>query len=146
MSLEENKIIVRRMYEEILNEGNLALADEIIAPDAVSHDPAAPPGSLPGPEGLKRVVRMLQSAFPDHHTTIEEIIAEGDKVVMRGTLSGTHKGDFLGIPPTGKHFTMTQIHIVHLVDGKVTDHWVNRDDLGMMQQLGVIAAPQQKHL
>ena len=142
MSLEENKTIVRRMYEEILNEGNLALADEIIALDAVSHDPAAPPGSLPGPEGFKRVVRMLQSAFPDHHTTIEEMIAEGDKVVMRGTLSGTHRGDFLGIPPTGKHFTMTQIHIFRLVDGKVTDHWVNRDDLGMMQQLGVIPVPQ----
>ena len=146
MSLEENKTIVRRMYEEILNEGNLALADEIIAPDAVSHDPAAPAGSLPGPEGLKRVVRMLQSAFPDQHTTIEEMIAEGDKVVMRGTLSGTHRGDFLGIPPTGKHFKMTQIHILRLVDGKVTDHWVNRDDLGMMQQLGVIPVPQQGHL
>ncbi len=143
MSLEENKAIVRRMYEEILNKGNLALADEIIALDAFSHQPAAPPESLPGPEGVKRVVKMLQSAFPDQHTTIEEMIAEGDKVVMRGTLSGTHKGNFLGIPPTGKHFTMTQIHILRLVDGKVTEHWVNRDDLGMMQQLGVIPVPQQ---
>ncbi len=143
MSLEENKAIVRRMYEEILNKGNLALADEIIAFDAFSHQPAAPPESLPGPEGVKRVVKMLQSAFPDQHTTIEEMIAEGDKVVMRGTLSGTHKGNFLGIPPTGKHFTMTQIHILRLVDGKVTEHWVNRDDLGMMQQLGVIPVPQQ---
>jgi len=140
MSTEANKAIVRRIYEEIFNKRNLALVDELTAPDSINHE--APPGVAPtGPEGIKQVVQMLTSAFPDHHMTIEDMVAEGDKVVVRTTFSGTHQGAFMGIPPTSKRFSQSQIHIVRVVDGKVTEHQAVRDDLGMMQQLGVIPSP-----
>jgi steroid delta-isomerase-like uncharacterized protein len=136
MSVEINKAIVRRMYEEVFNRRNLALADELAAPESITHE--APPS---GPEALRRVVQLLTAAFPDHHTTIEDLIAEGDKVVVRTTFSGTHQGMFLGIPPTGKPFSQRQIHVVRITDGKVTEHWAVHDDLGMMRQLGVIPGP-----
>jgi steroid delta-isomerase-like uncharacterized protein len=137
MSVEANKAIVRRIFEEVFNQRNLALADELSAPDALND--AAPPGITPdGPESLKQIVQMLTSAFPDLHTTVEDMIAEGDKVVARTTLNGTHEGPLWGIPPTGKRVSQEQIHIVRLRDGKVAEHRAVRDDLGMMQQLGVI--------
>ena len=137
MSAEMNKAIVRRMYEEVFNRRNLALADELAAPESITHQ--APPGlAASGPEALRQVVQLLTTAFPDHHTTIEDLIAEGDKVVVRATFSGTHQGVFLGIPPTGKSFTQQQIDVMRITDGKVTEHWAVRDGLGMMRQLGVI--------
>ncbi len=139
MSAEENKALTRRFYEEIFNKRNLALTEELTSPGAVSHE--ATPGTADGPEGVRQVVQMLTSAFPDLHMTIEDLIAERDKVVAFTTLSGTHQGAFMGIPPTGKHFTQRQIHILRFTDGKLAEHWAVRDDLGMMQQLGVIPAP-----
>ena len=97
---EQNKVIARRLYEEIINQGRLETADELLAPDARSHA-----GAPPGPEGLKRHVTMLRSAFPDLRHNIEDVIAEGEKVVVRTTCSGTHLGDFMGIPPTGRRST-----------------------------------------
>lgn len=138
MSTEENKAIVVQLYEEIFNKGDLNLVDKLIAPNAVNHDPALPPGVPGGSEGLKSVVTMLRSAFPDDQHTIEDLIAEGDKVVVRLTHRGTHKGNFLGLPPTGKHITQTSIHIFRFADGKLLEAWANRDDLGLMQQLGAI--------
>ena len=140
MSVEINKAIVRRMYEEVFNRRNLALADELAAPESLSHE--APPGmAATGPEALRQVVQLLTTAFPDHHTTIEDLIAEGDKVVVRATFSGTHLGVLLGILPTGRPFTQQQIHIVRITDGKIAEHWAMRDDLVMMRQLGVIPGP-----
>jgi steroid delta-isomerase-like uncharacterized protein len=140
MSAEINKAIVRRMYEEVFNRRNLALAAELASPESITHE--VPPGmAATGPETLRQVVQLLTTAFPDHHTTIEDLIAEGDKVVVRATFSGTHQGVFLGIPPTGRPFTQQQIHVVRITDGKIAEHWAVRDDLRMMRQLGVIPGP-----
>jgi steroid delta-isomerase-like uncharacterized protein len=141
MSLEANKAIVMQLYEEIFNKGDLDLANKLIAPNAINHDPQLPPGVPIGPQGLKAAVTMLRSAFPDDHHTIEDLVAEGDKVVVRLTHNGTHQGTFLGLPPTGKHITNTSIHIFRFADGKLVEAWANRDDLGLMQQLGAIPAP-----
>jgi len=137
MSTEANKAIVNHVWEEVFNQRNLALADELLAPDAINYD--TPPGiTRDGPESLKQIVQMLTTAFPDHHMTVEDTIAERDTVVSRTTFSGTHQGAFLGRPPTGKHFTQQQIHVVRVVDGKIVVHRALRDELSLMQQLGVI--------
>ncbi len=141
MSTEENKAIVVQLYEEIFNKGNVELADKLVAPNAVNHDPAAPPNTTSGALGVKAVVTMLRVAFPDDHHTIEDLIAEGDKVVVRLTHTGTHQGAFLGLAPTGKHITNTSIHIFRFADGQLVEAWANRDDLGLLQQLGAIPAP-----
>jgi steroid delta-isomerase-like uncharacterized protein len=138
---EENKAIMRRIYEEVFNQGNLDLVDGLVASEFVNR--TAPPGTPPGPEAVKRLVTMLRNAFPDHHTSIEDMLAEGDKVTMRATYSGTHEGDFMGIPPTGERFVQNQVHIMRFADGKVVEHWGVRDDLGQMQQLGLVPAPGQ---
>ena len=139
-SIEENKAMTRRIFE-VFNTGNLALADELIATNVVDHQ--APPGIEPGLAGFKQIVTMFRTAFPDIQMTIEDIIAEGDKVVTRSTMRGTHQGEFMGIPPTGKQFTATAIDIVRFAGGKGVEHWGNSDDLGMLQQLGVIPTPGQ---
>ena len=141
MSTEANKAIVVQLYEEVFNKGNLDLADKLIAPQAVNHDPQLPPGAPGGPQGLKAAVTMRRRAFPDDHHMIEDLIAEGDKVVARLTHSGTHQGAFLGLPPTGKHISMTSIHIFRFTDGQLVEHWANQDDLGLLQQLGAISVP-----
>lgn len=139
MSTEENKVQFHRTYEELFNRGNLAIADELIAPEFLNHE--APPGSNRGPESMRGVVTMLRAAFPDMHFTIQELVAEGDTVMGRVTMSGTHQGSFQGIPPTGRSFQQDQMHLVRFRDGKGVEHRAVRDDLSMMQQLGVIPAP-----
>ncbi len=140
MSTEANKAIVVQLYEEIFNKGDLDLADKLIAPNAITHDPQLPPSVPSGPQGLKAVVTMLRSAFPDDHHTLEDLVAEGDKVVVRTTHTGTHRGTFLGLPPTGKHIANTSIHIFRIASGQLVEVWANRDDLGLLQQLGAIPA------
>jgi steroid delta-isomerase-like uncharacterized protein len=142
MTVEENKAIVRRMYEEIHNKGNMATADELVASNFIDHNPPGP-GIPPGPEGIKQIFGMLRSAFPDFHTTVEDMIAEGDRVVARLTITGTHKGEFMGIPPTGKQVSMEVIDITRLAQGKAVERWGQGDMLGLMQQLGVIPPPGQ---
>ena len=141
MSVEVNKAIVRRLYEEVFNKRNLAVADELLTETSLNHDDPHGGGRV-GPESLKGVVQMLTAAFPDFHMIIEDLVAEGDKVVVRITASGTHQGAFMGMAPTSKRFTQQQMHLIRVVDGKVTENWNVRDDLGMMQQLGVIPAPE----
>ncbi len=139
MSTEEaNKASFRRAYEELFNQGNLSLVEELIAPDFLNHE--APPGSNRGPESMRQLIRMLRTAFPDLHFTIEELVAEGDTVAGRVTMSGTHQGTFQGMPPTGRSFRQAQMHFVRFRDGKGVEHRAVRDDLGLMQQLGVIPA------
>lgn len=140
MSIEQNKTIVRRFIEEVISKGNLAVIDELIAPDYIYH---APGMEVSGPDGMKQLFTMLRTAFPNWHETVEDMIAEGDKVVFRVTGNGTHKGEFMGIPPTGKQVTMKGIDIVHIEGGKLVEHWANFDQLSLMQQLGVIPAPEQ---
>ena len=135
MSAEQQKMIIQRWVEEAWNNGNLAIADEVYSTDYLLHDPASP---IHGPEALKQFVATFRTAYPDIHTTIEDMIAEGNKVVWRYTVRGTHKGEFMGIAPTGKSITLTGILISRFVGDKVVEDWNNYDALGMMQQLGVI--------
>ena len=141
MSVEENKAIERRFFEEVVNKGNLAVIDELVAANFVDH--SAPPGVAPDREGYKQFFTMAHSAFPDFHSTLEDMIAEGDMVVQRFTARGTHKGEWMGIAPTGKQFTMPGIGIHRITGGKIVEDWVSMDMLGMMQQLGVVPPPGQ---
>ncbi len=138
MSAEDNKALVRRAYDAI-NQNDLDALDEMVDSDVTDHDPA--PGQGPGLEGVKQYFSALHSAFPDVHMDVEDMIAEGDKVVARVSMSGTHQGEFMGIDPTGNRVTITGIDILRIVDGKVVGHWGNFDDLGMLQQLGVMEQP-----
>ena len=140
MSIESNKAVARRFLEEVFGQGNLAVADEIVAPDHVDHGPGTPPGLPSGPEGTKMFVTVYRNAFPDIRFTIDEQVAEGDKVVTRWTGSGTHKGELAGIPPTGKSATVTGIGVDRIVNGKIVESWGVFDQFGMLQQLGVIPA------
>ena len=139
MSTENNKGLIRRVYEESINQGNLALLDELISSDYVEHDPNYPQ-PVRGAEGLKQSFQPFRSAFPDLHFTIEDIIGEGDTVAVRQTGRGTHQGELFGIPPTGKQLTVTGMTCHKFVNGKPVENWVNADNLGMLQQLGVIPA------
>jgi len=137
---EENKAIARRFLEEGFNTGDPTVADEIIDPNFSYHDPGTPP--LPsGPEGFNQLLSMYHEAFPDIHVTIEDLIAEGDKVVVRWTGGGTNTGEMMGMPPTGKAFKVTGVNTFRISGGKVVDTWVSFDTLGMMQQLGIVPTP-----
>lgn len=135
MSTEENKAIVRHIFEG-LNKGNLAGVDELVATNYVYHQPSGE--EIKGPEGLKLMVTMYRTAFPDFHFTIDDMIAEGDKVVCRFTGRGTHKGDLMGIAPTGKQVIITGILISRFAGGKEVEAWEIFDMLGMLQQMGVV--------
>ena len=138
MSAEENKAILRYKHiDELFNKGNLSIADEIISPDYVYYGH----GGLEedkGIEGVKRLVTMFRTAFPDGHFTIDDMVAEGDKVVVRYTVTGTHKGEYMGIAPTGKKINMKSAIFYRFAGGKQVEAWHISDRLGMMQQLGVV--------
>ena len=142
MSVELNKAVLRREVEELYNHtGNLDVVEEIFSPDYVSHEPAS--GEVRGIEGARQFAATFRGAFPDLENTIEDMVAEGEKVVMRFRGSGTHLGETEAFgPPTGNRMEITGITIKRLTDGKIVEAWTNFDALGMMQQLGVIAAPQ----
>ena len=137
MSAEENKALARRVLEEIFNNGNLDLADELIAPDYVDHDPAMPE-DIRGPEGFEEYVSAYRTAFPDIHIEIEDQIAEGDKVVTRWTGTGTHERELAGIAPTGNRVILPGMEIVRISDGKLVEGWEGYDSMTMMRQLGVM--------
>ena len=134
MSTEENKALPRRGIDAF-NQRNWAAFDEVNAPDLVVHNASM---TIQGLEGYKQFLSMYLTAFPDLHFIIEDMIAEGDTVVVRYTSRGTHQGTLMGIPPTGKQVTVTGILIVRIVNGKLVELWGNGDDLGLMQQLGVV--------
>jgi steroid delta-isomerase-like uncharacterized protein len=137
---EENKTIVGRVWEEFFIRGNLDKADEFFAPDYVNHDPAAR-ADRHGPEELRQFLSMYRNAFPDMQFTIEDVIAEGDEVVVRWTLRGTHQGELMGIPPTNNQVTVRGMSIERVSGDKIVETWDNYDALGLMQQLGVIPEP-----
>ncbi len=138
MSTEENKALIRRSFEEIFSKGNYDVADEIYEKDMVGH---VPPNELKGPEGIKQFASLQRNAFPDFQITVQDQIAEGDRVASRWTATGTHKGEFQGIAPTGKKVNITATTIVRISNGKIVEGWSNMDALGMMVQLGVIPPP-----
>lgn len=136
MATEENKAVARRVFDEILNQGNLAAVNELFAIDTVDHNPL--PGQVPGFEGAKQGFEVLRTGFPDIHFTVEDQVAEGDKVVTRWTMRGTHTGVFMGRPPTGRPVEIPGIAIFRVVDGRIVDRWRAADDLGRMRQIGAI--------
>jgi predicted ester cyclase len=141
MTTEANKANARRFIDEVVNRGNVAVIDELSGPNFVDH--TAPPGVPPTVEGTKVFLTMLRAAFPDLHATIEDQVAEGDRVVQRVTSHGTMSGDFQGMPASGKEATWSGIHITRFADGKAVEHWGVVDQLGMLAQLGFAQAPGQ---
>jgi steroid delta-isomerase-like uncharacterized protein len=138
MSTEENKAIVRRFFEEGPSKGNLSIANELLSPDFAIHVPL--PAS-PGVEGINEIITTCRAAFEHLNVTIEDMIAEGDNVAARFTAHGIHKGNFMGLPATGKPITMTGIEIFRIKDGKIAELWGEANLLGLMQQLGIFPAP-----
>jgi steroid delta-isomerase-like uncharacterized protein len=138
MSTEANKALVRRMFEEGMNANNPSVFDEVIGASYVNHDMPAP---TPGPEGFKQVIGAFRAAFPDMRAAVEDMVAEGDRVVSRGHFTGTHRGAFMGLPATGKQVRVAYIDVWRVEDGKLVENWVRLDMLGMMQQLGAVPAP-----
>lgn len=139
MSVEENKNLVRRCIDQGFNKQNIAVIEEFFAPDIIPHP--LPPTVPHDREGFKRFFSMLLSAFPDYHLAIEDMIAEGDKVVIRSALSGTHKGEFMEIAPTDKRITWTGIEIWRIEKEKVVEIWGELNMMAMMQQLGAGPTP-----
>ncbi len=134
---EHNKMLVRRAIEEVWNKGNLTAIEEFVARDFVIHT-STPGSDVHGPEGAWRFVATMREAFPDIHLTIEDQIAEGDRVVTRWTARATHTGPFQGMPPTGRQVRMAATDVDRIVNGKVVECWSQMDDLSLMQQLGVV--------
>ena len=139
MSTSKNKAILRRQHvEELFNKGNLAVADEIISSEYVYHGPA---GEFRGPEGVKQMLAASRKAFPDGHFTIDEMVCEGDTVAVRYTWTGTFKGEYMGIAPTGKKFTMTSAFFYHFKNSKEVEALPFSDMLAFYRQLGIPIPP-----
>ena len=140
---EKNTAAVKRFYGEVMNKGNLKAIDELVADNFVDH--YVPDPKMPGNKaGLNQMMTMMRTAFPDLQTTIDDMIAKGDKVWVYSTMRGTNKGEFMGMPATGKKIDVKGVDIVRFVDGKAVEHWGLNDDYTMMQQLGVISMPEQE--
>jgi steroid delta-isomerase-like uncharacterized protein len=141
MSVDDNKEVIRAYVETIFNHKQVDRADELVASDYVDH--ASPPGQAPGLEGAKKKWAMYLAGIPDLRVTIEELVAEGDKVGVRRSYAGTHRGELLGVPPTGKQVRVGGISIFRLAGGKIAEQWEQLDRLALMQQLGVLPTPGQ---
>jgi len=144
MFMEDIKAKVRRAFEEVLNQGEIAVLDELCAPNFLYHESSRP--DVRTLEDYKRYINEFRSIFPDLHVTIEDMIVEGDKVVVRFTWHGTNTGEIvtptMRLPATGKHVTVTVINIGRYVEGKAAEMWLQGDDLGLYQQLGLIPMTQ----
>ena len=138
LSTDAHKTLIRRFNDEVWNQGNLAVVDDTFAADCVWH--SAPPGMPATREGLRQMIAGFRAAFADTRATVDDQIAEDDRVAWRWTFEGTHVGPLMGIPPTGKRITFTGTSIDRIVGGKVAERWDNADMLGLMQQLGAIPA------
>ena len=137
MSTEENKRISWRLQEEVFGQGKLELVDELLAPDYVSHAPGDPVLSR-GPEDIKEVVRSYHSAFPDINFAVEQQVAEGDMVVTWWTACGTHLGEFMGVPPSGRRIEVSGMSMDRISGGRIVENWNNWEALEMMRQIGAI--------
>ena len=136
MPAEENKNIVQR-YQEIYNSNDLEALGEVVSEDLLT--PKIMPGIPSGMEGAKAAHRLMLVGFPDYQTVIDDLVAEGDKVAARITMSGTNTGNFMGIPPTGKHVSFTGIYIARIANGKIVEHWGEEDSISLLQQLGALS-------
>ncbi len=132
MTTDDNKALVQRFYEEVINQRNLAALDQFVDPNGVNH--TVPPGM---PQETNRFLSQYLNAFPDMKATVEDLIADGDKVVARVSIRGTHQGALRGIPPTGKQIAVMGINIFRIANGKVVEHWGLTDRLAVLQQVGI---------
>jgi steroid delta-isomerase-like uncharacterized protein len=136
---EANKVVARRLAEEVFSRGNMRTFDEIFAESYVNHNMPVP--GIPGTkEGFRQVVLATRKAFPDVRVNVADIVAEGEFVVFHDTVQATSQGDFLGIPPNGKRLGWTEIHFLRISEGRIVEHWANFDQLGILMQLGAIPA------
>jgi steroid delta-isomerase-like uncharacterized protein len=134
----DNKKLVKEFIDRLFTEGDLSVLDELVAPDYVDHDPPfGEPGTV---DGWRAMATMIRDAFPDWHSDLHALYAEGDIVVERFTASGTQKGAMFGIPPSGTVCTLAGINIFRLREGKIAERWGRTDELGMLRQLGVVPA------
>jgi steroid delta-isomerase-like uncharacterized protein len=136
---KENEALVRRYVEEVYDQRKLEVVDEIFAPEFTLHDPDLP-GGAHGPEGIKRIVETFVGGFPDLQVILEDEFSTGDKVVTRWTSRGTHRGELMGIAPTGKRIDVTAVGIWRVANGKIAEAWLVYDAFGMLQQLGVASS------
>jgi steroid delta-isomerase-like uncharacterized protein len=134
------KAVMKRFNDEVMTQGKLEVIDELVSEDFVEHAPT-PPEFPEGREAVKAFVQLFRSAFPDFTATTVAVVEEGDEAWMQSTLTGTHKGEFMGIPATNKKFEITAFDRVRFKDGKAVEHWASQDDMGMMTQLGIAPAP-----
>lgn len=134
----QNKKSVRRVFEELLSGGDVALAEQLIAAGYVNHED---PQEARGPEAMRRTARYLRNAFPDLAISVQDIVAEGDTVVAWTTLTGTQRGAFMGVAPTNRRVVQTQVHAIRVIEGKAVEHRALRDDLGLLRQLEARGAP-----
>jgi steroid delta-isomerase-like uncharacterized protein len=133
MNIDQNKTLYHRFIQEVFNEGKLDALDQFLAPAYIVHDP--PPGTTSGADAVKQIVSAFRTAFPDLSITIDELVAEGDKVCARATSRGTHNGPLFGLAPTGKSITMVGLTMVTIIDGRLTESWVRNDITGLMNQI-----------
>jgi steroid delta-isomerase-like uncharacterized protein len=140
MSTEQNKALARQLVEEAFNRGNLSVVDELVSPDFVERE-QLPPGTPAGREGVKQLTVVFRGAFPDFKVTIDDLIAEGDRVVIRESWTGTQRGEFMGVPATGRTVRFGVIDILRFAGGRIVEHWGQMDSMGLMMQLGAIPAP-----
>ena len=140
MTTEANKALLLRFDAEVWNAGDVSVMDELFAPDYINHDPSL--GQPPDREGHKRVIAMVREALPDLRETVDDLVAEDDRVVFRWTVTATHERDFMGTPATGKRIEFSGIEIYRIADGRIVERWGVFDRLGMLRQLGVIRKPE----
>ncbi len=140
MGTEENKALVRRAFDEMINKKNLAAVEQFIAGDYVGHF-SGTPDAIRGVDAFKQFIGMYNTAIPDSSVSFDSVLAEGDRVAARLTYRGTHKGPLMGIPPTGKPINVSSTNVFRIVNGKAAEQWANTDDLGLMTQIGVMKAP-----
>jgi steroid delta-isomerase-like uncharacterized protein len=141
MATEENKVVVRRFIEEIFVKGNVDAVEKLATSDFTPH---SWPSVGPGTEALKQAMKRVSAGLSDVSMKIDDMIKEDDKVAVRLTAHGKHRGEFMGLPASGKEYTISETHIFHMRDGKVAEHWRDADMLGLMRQLGALPQPQQK--
>lgn len=139
MSVAHSDSLIRRMFEDAFNQGTLAVVDEVVAPNGVTHTPT---WSMPqNREGLKQLIALFRSAFPDLHCTVEDEISEGDKMAAHWTMRGTHRGLFLGTPPTSRPIVVHGMMFARTENGQIAEGWTLVDQMGMLQQLGLVPPP-----
>lgn len=142
MSTNQTESLIRRMFDNAFNQGTFAVVDELVAPNGLTH--SVPWGMPNNREGLKHLIVMLRTAFPDLHCTIEDEISEGDKVAAHWTMRGTHKGPLLGIRPTDRQIMVQGMIFAHTKHGQIAEGWTLLDQMGMLQQLGIVPPPHRR--